>query len=94
MRHHEQRGSVAGDAAGVVVARVGMGACMHECVVVGGGARASQVHCLMLLVNRCAPRAAAGGASLHSCMTPHGPDTKTFEGATTPEAEQIGHLPR
>ena len=20
-----------------------------------------------------------GGASLHSCMTPHGPDTKTFE---------------
>ncbi|KAL4422217.1 hypothetical protein ABPG77_009692 [Micractinium sp. CCAP 211/92] len=35
-----------------------------------------------------------GGASLHSCMTPHGPDTKTFEGATAPEAEQIGHLPR
>lgn len=20
-----------------------------------------------------------GGASLHSCMTPHGPDTKTYE---------------
>jgi homogentisate 1,2-dioxygenase len=23
-----------------------------------------------------------GGASLHSCMTPHGPDAKTFEGAS------------
>ena len=37
---------------------------------------------------------AAGGASLHACMTPHGPDTKTFEGATAPEAEQVAHLPR
>lgn len=36
----------------------------------------------------------AGGASLHLCMTPHGPDTKTFEAATAPEAEQIGHLPK
>lgn len=35
-----------------------------------------------------------GGASLHSCMTPHGPDTKTFEGATAVEAEQIAHLPK
>jgi len=26
-----------------------------------------------------------GGASLHSCMTPHGPDTKTFEVASTME---------
>ena len=24
----------------------------------------------------------AGGASLHSCMTPHGPDYKTFKGAS------------
>lgn len=24
-----------------------------------------------------------GGASLHSCMTPHGPDTDTFAKATT-----------
>lgn len=23
-----------------------------------------------------------GGASLHSCMTPHGPDHKCFEGAS------------
>jgi homogentisate 1,2-dioxygenase len=36
----------------------------------------------------------AGGASLHICMTPHGPDTKTFEGATKLEAEQVSHLPR
>jgi homogentisate 1,2-dioxygenase len=35
-----------------------------------------------------------GGASMHLCMTPHGPDTKTFESATAPEAEQIGHLPK
>ena len=27
----------------------------------------------------------AGGASLHSCMTPHGPDTKTFEHGSTEE---------
>jgi homogentisate 1,2-dioxygenase len=26
-----------------------------------------------------------GGASLHSCMTPHGPDAPTFEGASTCE---------
>jgi hypothetical protein len=36
----------------------------------------------------------AGGASLHACMTPHGPDTTTFEGATAPEAEEVAHLPR
>ena len=41
-----------------------------------------------------APARAAGGASLHACMTPHGPDTKTFEGATAPEAEQVARLPR
>jgi hypothetical protein len=28
-----------------------------------------------------------GGASLHLCMTPHGPDAATFEAATAPEAE-------
>lgn len=39
-------------------------------------------------------RPSAGGASMHLCMTPHGPDTKTFEAATAPEAEQIGHLPK
>ena len=27
----------------------------------------------------------AGGASLHSMMTPHGPDNKCFQGATTCE---------
>lgn len=26
-----------------------------------------------------------GGGSLHSCMTPHGPDTKTFETASNAE---------
>lgn len=34
---------------------------------------------------RCASmtsEAHAGGSSLHLCMTPHGPDTKTFEMAT------------
>ncbi|KAL9264312.1 Homogentisate 1,2-dioxygenase-like protein [Drosera capensis] len=30
-----------------------------------------------------------GGASLHSCMTPHGPDTKTFE-ATVARGNQAG----
>eukprot|EP01139_Manchomonas_bermudensis_P023450 Amastigsp_a841158_233.p2 type:complete len:436 gc:universal Amastigsp_a841158_233:1352-45(-) len=30
----------------------------------------------------------AGGASLHSCMTPHGPDTKTFEAASTATGPQ------
>ena len=35
----------------------------------------------------------AGGASLHSCMTPHGPDTQTYAAGTAPEAEQVGHLP-
>ncbi|KAK9150318.1 hypothetical protein Syun_008627 [Stephania yunnanensis] len=30
-----------------------------------------------------------GGASLHSCMTPHGPDTKTFE-ATVAQGENAG----
>jgi len=30
-----------------------------------------------------------GGASLHSCMTPHGPDTKTFEGASTCELKPV-----
>ena len=29
----------------------------------------------------------AGGASLHSCMTPHGPDTKVFVGASKAELE-------
>ena len=28
-----------------------------------------------------------GGASLHTCMTPHGPDTQTFESAITDEVE-------
>jgi homogentisate 1,2-dioxygenase len=28
-----------------------------------------------------------GGASLHSCMTPHGPDTATFENAVRPDNE-------
>lgn len=31
-----------------------------------------------------------GGASLHSCMTPHGPDTKTFEVCSS---SQLSHLP-
>ncbi|KAJ8765231.1 hypothetical protein K2173_011911 [Erythroxylum novogranatense] len=32
-----------------------------------------------------------GGASLHSCMTPHGPDTKTFE-ATVERGNEVGPL--
>ncbi len=28
-----------------------------------------------------------GGASLHQCMTPHGPDTVTFEAAIGSEAD-------
>ncbi|KAI8467072.1 MAG: homogentisate 1,2-dioxygenase-domain-containing protein [Monoraphidium minutum] len=35
-----------------------------------------------------------GGASLHLCMTPHGPDTATFEAAVAPEAEQPAQLAR
>ena len=36
-----------------------------------------------------------GGASLHICMTPHGPDTTTFEQAIRPEEnERPQHLPR
>lgn len=35
-----------------------------------------------------------GGASLHICMTPHGPDTETFEKAVRPENETPQHLPR
>lgn len=63
----------------------------------GMAAGASEQGTHMMLKDACPlmyPLAVAGGASLHSCMTPHGPDTKTFEGATAPEAEQIGHLPR
>jgi hypothetical protein len=29
-----------------------------------------------------------GGASLHSCMTPHGPDKNTFDKASDPSQEQ------
>jgi hypothetical protein len=36
----------------------------------------------------------AGGASLHLCMTPHGPDTTTYEAAVSSEAEQPAHLGR
>jgi homogentisate 1,2-dioxygenase len=34
-----------------------------------------------------------GGASLHSCMTPHGPDAATFERAVGPDNEAPSHLP-
>ncbi|KAK9820068.1 hypothetical protein WJX72_005739 [[Myrmecia] bisecta] len=34
-----------------------------------------------------------GGASLHLCMTPHGPDTQTFERAILPDSQQPSHLP-
>ncbi len=33
-----------------------------------------------------------GGASMHLCMTPHGPDTSTFEQAVRSEAEQPQQL--
>jgi homogentisate 1,2-dioxygenase len=33
-----------------------------------------------------------GGASLHLCMTPHGPDTATFEAAVRQEAEEPHRL--
>jgi homogentisate 1,2-dioxygenase len=35
-----------------------------------------------------------GGASLHLCMTPHGPDTTTYESAIRDSAEQPAHLGR
>lgn len=35
-----------------------------------------------------------GGASLHMCMTPHGPDAQSYANAIKPEAEKLGHLPR
>lgn len=34
------------------------------------------------------------GASLHMCMTPHGPDTATFEKAVTAAEDAPAHLPR
>ena len=33
------------------------------------------------------------GASLHVCMTPHGPDTATFEGAIAKDGSVPEHLP-
>lgn len=36
---------------------------------------------------------APGGASLHCCMTPHGPDTETFERAISVDNEAPSHLP-
>lgn len=36
----------------------------------------------------------AGGASLHLCMTPHGPDTTTFESAVSQDPQQPVHLGR
>lgn len=33
-----------------------------------------------------------GGASLHACMTPHGPDTQTFEAAIADEQEQPAEI--
>eukprot|EP00873_Tetraselmis_striata_P029994 jgi/Tetstr1/450258/TSEL_037294.t2 len=33
-----------------------------------------------------------GGASLHTCMTPHGPDTGTFENAIKPESDTLSRL--
>ncbi|KAL6770098.1 hypothetical protein ACKKBG_A33590 [Auxenochlorella protothecoides x Auxenochlorella symbiontica] len=35
-----------------------------------------------------------GGSSLHMCMTPHGPDTISYEKAILPVAEEPAHLPR
>lgn len=35
-----------------------------------------------------------GGASLHLCMTPHGPDTGTYEAAVSPNSEVPRHLGR
>ncbi|BDA41515.1 Homogentisate 1,2-dioxygenase [Coccomyxa sp. Obi] len=34
-----------------------------------------------------------GGASLHVCMTPHGPDTDTFESGTTKDSHKPERLP-
>ncbi len=33
------------------------------------------------------------GASLHVCMTPHGPDTATFESAIAKDSTRPEHLP-
>lgn len=33
------------------------------------------------------------GASLHVCMTPHGPDTATFESAIAKDSSRPEHLP-
>ena len=35
----------------------------------------------------------AAGASLHVCMTPHGPDTATFEAAIAKDSSRPEHLP-
>lgn len=35
-----------------------------------------------------------GGASLHACMTPHGPDTATFERAIQEDSEAPAQLPQ
>ena len=36
----------------------------------------------------------APGASLHMCMTPHGPDAATFERAVAIDSDAPEHLPR
>ena len=36
----------------------------------------------------------SGGASLHLCMTPHGPDAATFERAVLPGSEEPCRLGR
>jgi homogentisate 1,2-dioxygenase len=42
----------------------------------------------------CSSKSHAGGASLHLCMTPHGPDTATYEAAIDDEsASQPQRLP-
>ena len=53
-------------------------------------ANSSAPVCLLL---RNSPQLYATGASLHLCMTPHGPDTKTYERAILPTSEEPQQLP-
>lgn len=54
-------------------------------VKIGNEGRSMSLHLLIVIdrkpltIQAKADGFLPGGASLHSCMTPHGPDTKTYE---------------
>lgn len=88
--------SVAGRCLGVVVVLVLPG----DAMPLTGTLISARLPSLPLVMHlgarapRCAPPALAGGSSLHMCMTPHGPDTVSYENAILPGAEEPAHLPR